>query len=259
MSRKRKNGIWLTVAAISVSLLAGLGAYKGARLLADGMTTEAEKNAEKAGLFKPEGLEEGISSKIVSGEKTVNKICPLTLVYVTDYESGKIENLAVQVFDTVGMKVSFITLDPEIMYTMTGTLYRALANGNVLVPQTVKMRELYGYYGNPAAYEAGRKIVSELLGTDIDHYTALSKEKTPEAFTGGEIKATDLKMLFDAEDRETSFSKEEEKVYSELYEYLEDPDVKVYEAPVISRNESCFVDVTGVWEILAEVLPVVED
>jgi hypothetical protein len=45
-------------------------------------------------------------------------------------------------------------------------------------------------------------------------------------------------------------------VYEDLSSYLEDADVKVYEAPVIRRNESCFVDVTGLWEIFAEIMPV---
>ena len=59
MSKKRKHTPWLVVAAISISILAGLGAYKGARLLADEITTDAEKQAEKAGLFSEDVQGEG--------------------------------------------------------------------------------------------------------------------------------------------------------------------------------------------------------
>ena len=161
MSKKRKHTPWLVIAAISISILAGLGAYKGARLLADEITTDAEKQAEKAGLFKPEGIEDDMSKKLVNGEGTVEKLRPMNLIYSVNYETGKIEKLAVQIFDTVSMKVSFVYFDPEITYTMTGTLYRSLANGNVLVPQTVRLSELYSYYGNASAFDAGRRIISE--------------------------------------------------------------------------------------------------
>ena len=256
MSKKRKTGLWLVLLALSVSVLAGVGAYKGAHLLADEITTDAEKQAEKAGLFKPEGVESDMTAKILNGEKTAEKLRPVSLIYSVNYENGKIEKIAVEIFDTVSMKASFVYFDPEITYTMTGTLYRSLANGNVLVPQTVTLSELYSYYGNASSFEAGRKIMSELLGLEIDHYSAFSKENIPEDFLVERVTALGLKELFEKkEGKETDLTHEQEASYRELVSYMSDEDVKVSEAPVIKRNESCFADVTGLWEILRDLVP----
>ncbi len=256
MSKKRKHTPWLVIAAISISILAGLGAYKGARLLADEITTDAEKQAEKAGLFKPEGIEDDMSKKLVNGEGTVEKLRPMNLLYSVNYETGKIEKLAVQIFDTVSMKVSFVYFDPEITYTMTGTLYRSLANGNVLVPQTVRLSELYSYYGNASAFDAGRKIISELLGVEVDYYSAFSKEDISEDFQVERVTALGCKELLQKKDgKETNLTHAKEDSFVGLTSYINDGDVKTYEAPVIKRNESCFTDITGVWEILREIIP----
>lgn len=256
MSKKRKHTPWLAVAAISLSLLAGLGAYKGARLLADEITTDAEKQAEKAGLFKPEGIEDDMSKKLVNGEETAEKLRPMNLIYSVNYETGKIEKLAVQIFDTVSMKVSFVYFDPEITYTMTGTLYRSLANGNVLVPQTVRLGELYSYYGNASAFDAGRKIISELLGMEVDFYSAFSKENISNDFPLERVTALGCEELFRKKDgKETNLSHAQEESFAGLTAYISDADVKTYEAPVIKRNESSFTDITGVWEILKEIIP----
>lgn len=250
---KGKKKLLLFLAGASICLLAAVFCYKGARLLADEITVEAEKNAEKAGLFKPKGIEEEVSARLVSGEKTINKIRPLTLIYIMDYETGKVEQLSVMVFDTVDMTASFIYFDPEISYTMTGTLYRSLANGNVLVPQTVRMSGLYGYYGNLAAFEAGRKIMSELMGMEVDYYISLSKEDAHYSIMEGKADIKDLEALFDTDETETDIGQGEEEAFKSFIPYIEE--VKAYEAPVIKRNESSFADVVGLWGILGEIIP----
>ena len=246
-----KKSALLVLISISLCLLAALGGYKGSRLLADEITTEAEINAEKAGLFKPENTESGAAEKLSSGEKVIKSLKPMGLIYVMDYETGKVKELAVGVFDTISMNVSMIYLDIDISYTMTGALYRMLANENVLVPQTVRFSELYSYYGNAAAFGAGRKIVSELLGMDIDYFISLSKDDAPEDLLIGRITALGLKELYeDRAGKETDLKADDEIAFSNLCLYLSDSDVKGYEAPVIRRNESCFADVIGIWEML---------
>jgi len=263
MAGKKKSHIRLIFAAVSVCILAALAGYKGAGYLASRITAEAEQNAEKAGLFKPQGVEEDLTEKIIngSGSTTMSKLRPTTLMYVVDYETGKIEHLALEIFDTVSMEASFIYIDPDVSYTMTGSLYRALANGNVLVPQTVKFSELYGYYGTPAAFDAGKKIAGEMLGTPIDYYAAYTAEQGGDELSIKRITALGLKSLYDREITEhTDLSEEESSGYAELAGYLKDADIKVYEAPVIKHNESCFLDVAGTWEFLGELIsPGTED
>lgn len=257
MAGRKKKKIWLIFAAASLCLLVSLAAYKGARLLAAGMTKEAEQNAEKAGLFKPKGVEVGLTEKLINGTagSTASDLRPLSILYLMDYESGKVEKLVLEVFDTVSMKVSFMYLDPDISYTMTGSLYRALANGNVLVPQTVRFSEIYSYYGTAAAFDAGKKIAGEMLGTPIDHYAVYTPETGGEELEIERITALGVKELFCLETGEdTDMTEEEKAAYAGFAGYLKDTDIKVYEAPVIKHNESCFIDIARTWEILGELL-----
>jgi hypothetical protein len=239
---------------VFATLLAAVGGYRGARYLADRITAEAEANAERAGLFKPMGVESELSEKLVNGEKTVNSLRPMSLIYVMDYETGKINDLAVEMFDTVSMRVKFIYFDTDISYTMTGTLYRSLANGNVLVPQTVMLSELYSYYGNDSAFDAGRLVVSELLGRDIEYYMSFSTGDEPEDFKIRRVTALGVKELYekygDKKNADTNMAAGEIASFTELSSYIKDTDVTSDEAPVIRRNESCYTDVASLWELL---------
>ena len=251
MSGKAKNSILLATAIVVLSTLAAVFGYKGARVLADSITEKAEANAEKAGLFKPAGIENELSQKLVKGEKTLDSMRPMTLIYVMDYETGKIEDLAALLFDTVSMRASLIYFDADISYTMTGTLYRSLANANVLVPQTVKLSELYSYYGNDAAFDVGRVVMSELLGRDIEYFRSFSADSIPEDFTIRRITALGLRELYeDRKETETNMEPGEIKGFLELVSYLADSDVKCCDAPVIRRNESCFVDVSALYGLM---------
>ena len=272
MAGKKKIRIWLIFATVSVCLLAGLGGYKGARYIAYRITSEAEKNAEKAGLFKPQGVEESLTEQIINGTTDIktSKLRPLTLLYLVDYETGKVQKLALEVFDTVSMTASFIYLDPDISYTMTGSLYRALANGNVLVPQTVTFSELYSYYGTYAAFDAGKKIAGELLGTPIDYYAAFTVEEGGDELKIQRFTSLGVKTLYETLGRLTlsnakdllgsgnygltDMTADECEGYGNLTGYLKDKDIFVYEAPVIKHNESCFVDIAGTWEILGALI-----
>lgn len=257
MAGKKKNKIWLIFASISICLLVGLAAYKGARLLASEITSEAEQNAEKAGLFKPQGVEEDLTERLINGtgDSLTSNLRPLTLLYMIDYESGRISELVLEIFDTVSMKVAFIYLDPDISYTMTGSLYRALANGNVLVPQTVIFRELYSYYGTGAAFDAGKKIAGEMLGTPIDHYAVFTAEDDADELKLRRITALGVKDIYNISVSEhTDMTEDEKRTYAEFAGYLKDADIEVYEAPVIKHNESCFIDISGTWEVLGELL-----
>ena len=242
----------IVMLCILLCVLAGIGGYKGSRYLADSITVKAEQAAEKAGLFKPDlHIEEEITAEDETAANTVMKLEPAMLIYVTDFETGKITRMALAILDTVGERMFILGLDTGISYTMTGTLYRSLANDNVLLPQTVKLKELYGYYGNEGAFSAGKKIVSELLGKDIDYFTAFSVENAPQPLNGGEWTSYELSKLYGSgEDVFSDMRKNEAESYAALAEKLEDSDIREEEAPVIRRNESSFLDIVGTWELI---------
>jgi len=253
----KKKGTIFVIVSVFLCIAAAIGGYKGSRYIADRITVKAEENAERAGLFKPS------ASAIENGSNTVDdldeKISPIknnrpsSVIFVTDFETGKIEKLALEIIDTINMSAKYIYFDTDISYTITPALYRKLANGNVLLPQTVKLKELYGYYGADTAFEAGRKIVGELVGKEIDYYISLSKEYAPEDFMIERVTALGLKELHTPhENRLSDIPENEDSILGSYGEKLKDSDVKTVEAPVIKRNESCFLDVSGLWEILPE-------
>jgi hypothetical protein len=62
-------------------------------------------------------------------------------------------------------------------------------------------------------------------------------------------------LLQKKDGKETNLTHAQEDSFVGLTSYINDADVKTYETPVIKRNESCFADITGVWEILREIIP----
>ena len=231
--------------------LAAIGGYKGSRYIADSITVKAEENAEKAGLFKVETTEDLPLLSEDENENPELKSEPVTLIYVADYETGKIVDITIVFFNTVKQRMFVMNMDPDISYTMTGQLYRSLANENVLLPQTVKVRELYGYYGNDAAFPAGKKIISELLGKEIDYYIAYSTENVISSLKSGAWTVKSAKEMYEpGEDIFTDMREIEAKSYSEMLEMLSDGDISEAEAPVIKRNENSFLDVVSTWQLI---------
>ena len=259
VSKKKKNTLYVT-AAVFLSLAAAVGGYKGARYIANSITVKAEENAEKAGLFTPkEFREETLPDKNSLIERdsedrvVLKKTRPISLITVTDYETGKLEKMAVEIFDTVKMKVDFLYLNPDISFTMSASLYRQLANGNVLLPQTVTFRELYAYYGADSAYAAAKKIIGEMIGLEIDRYISYSLENAPEDFMIEKMTALGVKELFDERDaRLTDAEKQGEEAVLPYCEALRDADVSGVTVPVIKRNESCFADISALYQIILD-------
>ena len=248
--RNWKKSILSVTFFILLCVLAAVGGYKGSRALADSITVQAEQNAEKAGLFRiPEtksNPEQNNKNQTGSGI-----LRPYSLIYIVDYEIGKVEGLILEQLDTIGMSARFLYLDTDILYTMTPELYKRLVTGNVLLPQTVTFKELYSYYGNETVFDAGKKIVGELLGVEIDHYIVCSSEKVSREFKIERITSLGLKELYEESEQEiTDISEEDRKAYLELCEYITDKDIYIYDAPVLRRNESCFADVNAILEIL---------
>jgi len=241
--------------AVLLCLLAGIGGYKGSNMIAAAITEDAEAAAEKAGLFRPSSVE---SDRVIADlkEKDVGSVSGRfnSVVYVVDYESGKIECMLLELFDTVGMRVSAVYFDTDISYTMTAGLYRSLADHNVLLPQTVTFRELYGYYGNDAAFDAGRRILEEMTGRTFDGFSVFTGENAPEGLVSGHLTALAVKEMHS--ENEEIFTDIPKGIAGELYEYcdtLKDTDIRVYDSPVIRRNESCFADMAGLWELLLKI------
>ena len=201
---------------------------------------------------------------------------PIEVIYDVDFNTGRIEEILIGILKTASGRLDYIRIDAGVMYTMSSTLYSALTPENTTLPQTVTFSELYRYYGNNKAFEAGRRIISELLSISVDYYCALPDENFDRLFsvrqidgetyvrtasdishmkedygTGGSLKGF-IEKVFDG--AVTDLDIDQRLRYLETLDSLEDKDVSFTLAPVLEKNESRWLDTGATAGILYELL-----
>ncbi len=201
---------------------------------------------------------------------------PIEVIYDVDFETGRIEQILISILNTYSSKLDFIRIDTNVMYTMSASLYSALTPENTTLPQTVTFSELYRYYGNDHAFDAGRRIIGELLSVNTDYYCALPERDFDRVFsirswddetvirfaadgsqvkedygTEGSVRGFIGDIL---ENAVTNCSIESRNGYVELFDSLEDSDISFTDAPVYENNESCWLDTGAMAGILYEIL-----
>lgn len=185
MNKRIKNVIFFSISFILV-VCAMVAGYYEANAIAEGITQEADERIKQSAQAEQTGLTEGASAEAVTadgGESDENgkiTVAPkfTELICSLDEASGEIDDIVIHITDCIGMQTIFIYLEPECGYTMSSGLYRDLASGNVILPQTVRLSKLPEYYGENSrekAMGALKRIVSELLGYEVDYYTVLAE------------------------------------------------------------------------------------
>ena len=148
---------------------------------------------------------------------------------------------------------------------------------NTQLPQTVTFSELYRYYRNDKAYEAGRRILNELIDLNVPYYTAI-EDTVFDSFVyfkasdggidagfvpgDGELKGRDfgtegsvkgaIETAF--KDAATNWEVSGRLQYLEVYDALVRADVTFGEAPVRVKNESTSLDTAGTGAMLYRIL-----
>ncbi|MCQ2496650.1 MAG: hypothetical protein MJ131_08685 [Lachnospiraceae bacterium] len=299
MTKNTKSVLWLLLCILLVAGAAVAGYYFSQKI-AHNITAEAENGllgtgsvAQNDGLLgtgavaqndvDSEGInsEGGLDTHSVTpvdtasdtGSSYPKKLSLLNLVFATNPGTGKIEHIILEGLDCVQPLLSFIYIDPDISYTMSSGLFRKLANKNALLPQTVTFSELYRYYENDKAYEAGQSILGEMLGLEIDYYTALTLADFMSVFR---IEATNTddgkktnravlnitrKQAFESSKNAdssadymntklknalSSWTYEQRTAYIPLLDSLEASQLQYLSAPVKRNNESTELDCSAV-------------
>lgn len=211
------------------------------------------------------------------GKGNISELPALTtldLLYGYNTETGEVEYMAIEILDCIAGELIMVKIPVEISYTMSSQLYRELAETNIELPQTVTFSELYRYYHDERAFEAGCRMLSELISFNILSYTAVpledfcllyepedrSYEETalryavteeqvknwsPESC--GSVKAFLEKLLADAV---TNRTVAERLRYLDVYDNLNEERVISTVAPVISGNERSEADTAALSAML---------
>ena len=203
-------------------------------------------------------------------------LCRKLFVEYHVIHSGRIENVLIEILRCNQVKLDYIRIAPEVSYTMTSKLYSELTPDNTELPQTVTLSELYRYYENDKAYDAGRRIISELINFNVPYYTAVTDVvfeefltvkdtsaglKAEPAMSEGEAKSAygsegSLKGAIEKalKDAVTNWGANERLRYLDVYDSLISADLTFTDAPVIEKNESCSLDTAGTGAILYGIL-----
>ncbi len=298
---KKKNKLLIFMACTLSVALAVVAGYTISENIAAGIVSEAERNAFlfDAGMLwngtdNKQERTDGADGAITDGDNADEKgnpdssavePAPLNIIYAYNPSSGKVEHMVLEVLNCSGLLAGYIYIDPAVAYTMSSELYRRLANQNALLPQSVTFSKLYSYYDGEKAYDAGRRILTEMLGIEIGYYTALNIGDFMSVF--GVVPDTSaeaglMKPVFhEAQNRffgpvslteninrdtgegkmeravknaATNWSPENRKKYALIYAQLRDEDILCTGAPVIRKNESTELDCSRAADIIRKVI-----
>lgn len=201
---------------------------------------------------------------------------PVEVIYDVNFETGRIEDILIGILRAIDGKIDYIRIDTDTGYTMSASLYTQLTPDNATLPQMITFSELYRYYHNDKAFDAGRRIISEMLSFNIQFYTAMPdyrfesifaiEEDTEEVImeyavsadeavgehgTPGSAKGFIENVL---EDSVTNWPVSERLRYLDVIDSLTAEDITFIEAPMYEYNESSRIDTDATGRILYEIL-----
>lgn len=166
-----------------------------------------------------------------------------------DYE---VVTIYLELLDCVKMEYFSMKFSGDISYTMTSELYRELTASNVTLPQTVKFSELYHYYDDDRSFEAGKKILSEMLGINVGYYTGVSVNKYYNTYVNDSAQEIEYELEAMLKEAVTNWDYSQRYKYLPVYSSLRATDVWYEEAPVGKKNESTVPDVSGIVALIRQ-------
>ncbi len=196
------------------------------------------------------------------------------IIYGIDREENRIDTIVVCRLDSGKGELCLDLVEPEMSYLMSATLYNELSVLNIRIPQAGRFGGLLGYCSGSGAYDAGRKIASEVLAVDVKHYSCfdnevlekyidvsgkegervLSLRVLPSQAGSGQFGTPGTMMGFVKEFFGEAFESDrgvdDRLAYLEAFDALGDEDVKTDTVPVIIHNEYLEPDASGWSRIL---------
>jgi hypothetical protein len=164
---------------IAVLLITGVISYKTALHYWQPKSEEATRTAYQVDTT-PDGIvkedKEGISKN---------------LIYCYEEDTEKITKLILEMFDSEDNKMTYITIPEKTQLTLSNNLYQKLILDDPEIPQILKLTTITEYLDHDRAFSDELLIVEELLGTDINYYTAVPKDTYDTIFKEKYIEQSD--------------------------------------------------------------------
>ncbi len=104
------------------------------------------------------------------------------LIYCYDKEDHRISRILLEVFNSNGRKLGYISIPLDTKLTMSETLYRKLVVIKPEIPQIIKLSSVTKYLEEKTVFEYGVLMMEDLLGTDISYYTVIPEDLFTEIF-----------------------------------------------------------------------------
>ncbi|MBE5960596.1 MAG: hypothetical protein E7256_04310 [Lachnospiraceae bacterium] len=99
-----------------------------------------------------------------------------TIHFVTEEETGKIEDVLIEILNARSGKLLYLTIPMDLKVTLSGNVYDKLNAEVVMVPQMFKLSMLSAYFKGQKQREAARLILEDALGLKMDYYSVLPYE-----------------------------------------------------------------------------------
>lgn len=201
----------------------------------------------------------------VDRSRTPASYTPTMLVLSVNSETGRIEQVFVEIFKSEQATIELIHIPSDVTYIMSSSLFEELAVGNPKLPQCITFSELYRYYHTDNAYEAARRIVSEMINFNLLYYTVLYSDDMEKYIdVRGHAEGYDYSLEFSTEtalserygtqgsaegfisyvlgNAKTNWPLEERLLFLDVYDSMTEESVVFSDAPVITYNESKEID-----------------
>lgn len=289
--KKKRSGVAVLILCLVLILAAVFGGFALAASIRNGgrdKGKDSKTNDINSGVSNGEGTgrsgtdqggngasESSSNGQNGSGTMVLSKT-PVEIIYDVNFETGRIEEMLVGILRSTEGKIDYLRIDTDVRYTMSASLYSSLTPDNTTLPQTVTFSELYRYYHNDKAFDAGRRIISEMLSfaifyysavpdydfeklfsirnydeeTDID-YAVRSSDVKSDHGTAGSTKGFIEEILGNTV---TNWSIDDRLRYLEAFDELEYDNVTFTDAPIYEMNESCRLDTEAAGRILYDIL-----
>lgn len=95
------------------------------------------------------------------------------LIYSVDDETGDINKLILEIFNSEKYKLYYITIPVKTQLTLSDSLHKELILTTPSIPQFLKLSAITGYFPKEMAYEYGILMIEDLLNIQISYYTVV--------------------------------------------------------------------------------------
>lgn len=153
-----KTFLITVVSMLAISFI-GIGTYT---IIIKGFTVEDSEEENFT------GKEVSMISDVKLGSTYLN------LIYSADEANKRIENMAVEVFNSKTGNLDVVTIPVNASHTISDALYKRLSAVNPQMPQVIKMENILEYFDAQDAYQYGQLIVQDMLGIEISFYTKIT-------------------------------------------------------------------------------------